>query len=90
MAGSMSEKPEAAREVHDEHIEQSRHNLQDAHVAIHTDTYDISEDALGNNLPKRYYFSPGFIGTDTVRPLPFPDLYLTEHRPSVSATYQTT
>jgi hypothetical protein len=67
----MSEKPEAAREVHDEHIEQSRHNLQDAHVAIHTDTYDISEDALGINLPKHYYFSPGFIGTVTVRLSPF-------------------
>lgn len=59
-------KPEVAREVRDEQIEQSMHSMRDAHVAIHTDTYDIDADALGTNLPKRYYFSPGFIGTVTV------------------------
>ncbi|KAH8651850.1 putative siderophore iron transporter [Tricladium varicosporioides] len=53
------------REVRDEQIEQASHTHQDAHVAIHTDTYDIDEDALGTNLPKHYYRSPGFIGTVT-------------------------
>ncbi|KAK4941425.1 hypothetical protein LTR10_018694 [Elasticomyces elasticus] len=33
------------------------------HVAIKTDTYAIDEDALGQNLPKHYYRSIGFIGT---------------------------
>ncbi|KPI41091.1 putative MFS-type transporter YusP [Cyphellophora attinorum] len=33
------------------------------HVAIHNDTYDIAESALGQNLPKNYYRSVGFIGT---------------------------
>ncbi|TKA69436.1 hypothetical protein B0A49_03776, partial [Cryomyces minteri] len=33
------------------------------HVAIHTETYDIDESALGHDLPKHYYLSPGFIGT---------------------------
>lgn len=32
-------------------------------TAIHTDTYDIDVAALGTNLPKRYYWSPGFLGT---------------------------
>lgn len=49
---------------HDQDSEQSA--AQDSHVAIHTDTYDIDEDALGTNLPKHYYLSPGFIGTVTV------------------------
>lgn len=62
----MSDKLEDMREVRDEHIEQASHTHQDAHVAIHTDTYDIDEDALGTNLPKHYYRSPGFIGTVTV------------------------
>ena len=35
----------------------------DDHVAIKTDTYAIDEDALGQNLPKHYYRSVGFIGT---------------------------
>jgi hypothetical protein len=35
----------------------------DPNVAIHTDTYDIDAAALGNNLPDKYYLSPGFIGT---------------------------
>lgn len=62
----MVSKPEETRSVHDEHVEQSMHSHGEAHVAIHTDTYDIDEDALGTNLPKRYYLSPGFIGTVTV------------------------
>jgi hypothetical protein len=46
------------------------------HIAIHTETYDIDVDALGTNLPKRYYWSPGFIGTVVVstkfsQPQPF-------------------
>lgn len=56
--------------VGDEHIEESTHTQRDAHIAIHTDTYDIDEDALGKNLPKNYYMSPGFIGTVVVRPAP--------------------
>ncbi|KAK5014999.1 hypothetical protein BJ546DRAFT_1060267 [Cryomyces antarcticus] len=32
-------------------------------VAIHTETYNIDESALGHDLPKHYYLSPGFIGT---------------------------
>jgi len=59
----MAEKPEDLREIRDEQIEQSTHSHRDAHIAIHTDTYDIDEDALGINLPKHYYMSPGFIGT---------------------------
>ena len=53
----------------DVHIEQSMPTARDAHIAIHTDTYDIDEDALGNNLPRHYYMSPGFIGTVTVSPI---------------------
>jgi hypothetical protein len=49
--------------IRDEQIEQSIHTAADRHVAIHTDTYDIDEDALGHNLPKNYYMSLGFIGT---------------------------
>ena len=45
----------------------AEHSLAGDHIAIHTDTYDIDEDALGTNLPKRYYWSPGFIGTVVVR-----------------------
>jgi hypothetical protein len=52
--------------IREEQIERSMNNAADHHVAIHTDTYDIDEDALGNNLPKNYYMSPGFIGTVVV------------------------
>lgn len=38
----------------------------DSHIAIHTETYAIDEDALGKHLPKRYYFTRGFIGTVVV------------------------
>jgi hypothetical protein len=65
----MESKSEDLRDVRDEHVEQSMHTTRDAHIAIHTDTYDIDEDALGNNLPKHYYMSPGFIGTVTVSPI---------------------
>ena len=33
------------------------------HVAIKTDTFAIDIKALGQNLPKNYYRSIGFIGT---------------------------
>jgi hypothetical protein len=59
-------KPEDVREVQNEQLEQSVHSMRQAHIAIHTETYDIDVDALGTNLPKRYYLSPGFIGTVTV------------------------
>jgi hypothetical protein len=62
----MAQEVDKMNGVHEEHVEQSIHNAYDRHVAIHTDTYDIDEDALGNNLPKHYYMSPGFIGTVTV------------------------
>lgn len=38
----------------------------ESHIAIHTETYAIDEDALGTHLPRRYYFSRGFIGTVVV------------------------
>jgi hypothetical protein len=59
--------------IREEHIEQSTHHQHN--VAIHTDTYDIDEDALGNNLPKNYYMSPGFIGTVIVS-LIIPPFYI--------------
>lgn len=65
----MESKGVILRAVRDEHIEQSMHTAQDAHIAIHTDTYDIDEEALGNNLPRHYYMSTGFIGTVIVRPI---------------------
>ncbi|MCJ1298329.1 hypothetical protein MMC08_001118 [Hypocenomyce scalaris] len=45
-----------------DHVAQSDQG-EHTRIAIHTDTYDISEDTLGRNLPKRYWWSPGFIGT---------------------------
>ena len=33
------------------------------HVAVHTDTFDIAEEALGIDLPKNYWRSPAFVGT---------------------------
>ena len=50
-----------------ENSHHAEHRPAGDHIAIHTDTYDIAEDALGTNLPKRYYRSPGFIGTVVVR-----------------------
>lgn len=38
-----------------------------SHIAIHNETYDIDEAALGTNLPEKYYWSPAFIGTVAVR-----------------------
>jgi hypothetical protein len=61
MASTDSDVKLSGNGIREEHIEQSTHHQH--HVAIHTDTYDIDEDALGNNLPKNYYMSPGFIGT---------------------------
>ena len=49
-----------------DHVAQSDQG-EHTRIAIHTDTYDISEDTLGRNLPKRYWWSPGFIGTVLVR-----------------------
>jgi len=37
--------------------------ITEKHIAIHNETYDIAETALGTNLPKHYYRSIGFIGT---------------------------
>jgi hypothetical protein len=62
----MAQEADKMSSVHEERVEQSSHNAYDRHVAIHTDTFDIDEDALGTNLPKHYYMSPGFIGTVTV------------------------
>ena len=59
----MESKSKDMIDVRNEHLEQSIHNTRDAHIAIQTDTYAIDEDALGTNLPKHYYRSPGFIGT---------------------------
>ena len=51
--------------VHED-TQHAEHGPVGDHIAIHTETYDIDEDALGTNLPKRYYWSPGFIGTVVV------------------------
>lgn len=98
----MATEPAKLRSVHesqDENLEAANAH-HDAHIAIHTDTYDIDADALGTNLPKHYYRSFGFIGTVIVRspsPLPFTLLlhsrisHQTHNlRPSVSATSATT
>jgi hypothetical protein len=61
MASTDSDVKMSGNGIREEHIEQSTHHQH--HVAIHTDTYDIDENALGNNLPNNYYMSPGFIGT---------------------------
>ncbi|OAL29462.1 hypothetical protein AYO20_09199 [Fonsecaea nubica] len=38
-------------------------SVGEQHIAIQTETFAIDEEALGNNLPKHYYRSVGFIGT---------------------------
>jgi hypothetical protein len=53
-----------------EDMHYAEHGQLNNHIAIHTETYDIDVDALGTNLPKRYYWSPGFIGTVVVRSIP--------------------
>ncbi len=32
------------------------------HVAVHTETFDISDAALGNDLSAKYFRNPRFIG----------------------------
>ncbi|KAH6714953.1 fungal trichothecene efflux pump [Leptodontidium sp. 2 PMI_412] len=59
----MAQEADEKNGISEKHVENSSHNDYDRHVAIHTDTFDIDEDALGINLPKNYYMSPGFIGT---------------------------
>jgi hypothetical protein len=59
----MAQEADEKNGISEKHVEDSSHNDYDRHVAIHTDTFDIDEDALGNNLPRNYYMSPGFIGT---------------------------
>ncbi len=50
-----------------EEVEHASSYAEDAHreehIAIKTDTYAVDEAALGENLPKHYYRSIGFIGT---------------------------
>lgn len=42
----------------------SRHNSRsDDDVAIQTETFAVKKEALGQDLPPRYWLSPGFIGT---------------------------
>lgn len=48
---------------------QNSQNVSNEHVAIHNETFAINEDALGTNLARNYYYSPGFIGTLVVCPL---------------------
>lgn len=52
---------ESSSEQRIEHLNNAR--IAGDHVAIQNETYAINEDALGTNLPKNYYWSPGFIGT---------------------------
>jgi hypothetical protein len=59
----MAEKSDTTVQEAMRHVQR---NPVDDHIAIHTETYDIDVDALGTNLPKRYYWSPGFIGTVVV------------------------
>ena len=42
-------------------IEKGPHDEED--IAIHTETFAIKREALGHDLPARYWMSPGFIGT---------------------------
>jgi hypothetical protein len=69
----MSQKEEPASHISptEEHFEDVE-KLGGTYIAIQTDTYAIDERALGINLPKHYYLSPGFIGTVVVCcPVPF-------------------
>ena len=34
--------------------------------AVHNETFDISPEALGTNLPPNYYYSPRFLGSVVV------------------------
>lgn len=43
---------------------ESGHNSQSGDdIAIHTETFAVKKEALGQDLPPRYWLSPGFIGT---------------------------
>lgn len=53
----------STEKIEDEHIQE----VPDRHIAVHTETFDISEDAIGNELPKNYYQNWRFIGVVTVR-----------------------
>lgn len=46
-----------------EDVESGHNSSTGDHVAIQTDTYAIDKDALGTELPPKYWISPGFIGT---------------------------
>lgn len=46
-----------------EDIESGHQRRSEDDVAIHTDTFAVKKEALGNDLPPRYWLSPGFIGT---------------------------
>jgi hypothetical protein len=75
-----------------EDMHHAEHGQVGDHIAIHTETYDIDVDALGTNLPKRYYWSPGFIGTVVVSSIPYNDVGIPAHtnRPCASEISQTT
>jgi hypothetical protein len=51
-----------------EHSENIHTQKDETQLAIHNDTYEISTEALGINLPPSYYRSPMFLGTVLVRP----------------------
>lgn len=46
-----------------EDVEPERYDSKDSDVAIHTETFAVKREALGQDLPPRYWMSPGFIGT---------------------------
>ena len=57
----VSSKHEEAH-VEVEQPEQREHASPADHIAVHTQTFDISEAALGHNLSSKYFWSPRFMG----------------------------
>lgn len=42
-------------------------NSSEEHIALKNDTFEIHDSALGNDLPKGYYYNWRFIGVVIVR-----------------------
>ncbi|KAK3116460.1 hypothetical protein LTR53_003186 [Teratosphaeriaceae sp. CCFEE 6253] len=60
MAASKQEPIYTQEDAHSAHL--SKHD-DGGEVVIHNDTFAIKREALGQNLPPRYWTSPAFIGT---------------------------
>lgn len=67
-------------EKHSAEVNENVQPQQDASVAstleVHNETFDISPEALGTNLPPNYYLSPMFLGTVVVRHCTDPCYYM--------------